>query len=265
MFNALSDDQIRSVAPSVFAIQAAGSVSDKYAFIPSYPIVRQLRTMGIFPVKVREAMKRAPDGRQYAYHEMRFRKNDGSDPMVTKHLGMLVPEVVLRNSHDRTSKAAFSAGIERLVCMNGMTAMVQGFAFVLRHVGKNTPDQVHQAVTSITGNFHRITDTAEAWSKIEMSPELRRRFGVEALKIRGTSLDIDPMSITHARRVEDHEPTLWNIFNRTQENLTKGGFQGRNPHGHVNSLRAIQSLVVDVEVNSKLWTLAQSFATEQGG
>lgn len=263
MFTALSDDQIRSVAPSVFAQQGAPTVSDRYAFIPSYPIVRQLRTMGIFPVKVREAIKKAPDGRAFAYHELRFRKAHDDDlTYATRHLGMLVPEVVLRNSHDRTSKAAFSAGIERLVCMNGMTAMVEGFAFVMRHVGNNTADQVHQAVTAITGNFHRITDTADAWAKIEMSPEMRRRFGTEALKVRGTSLLVDPSVVTASHRKEDDAPTLWNVFNSTQENLTKGGMQGRNPHGHVNSLRAIKSLVVDVEMNSKLWTLATSFANE---
>jgi hypothetical protein len=261
MLRPLSDDEIRHIAPSVFAIRPAPGVSDKYAFIPSYPIVRQLRTMNIFPVKVREAQKRGSSGRLFAYHEIRFRKLDTDNfAEQTKHLGMLIPEVILRGSHDRTSAYAFSAGIERLVCMNGMTAMVNGFAFVIRHVGKNVPDQVHEAATAITGNFHRIGEVAEAWSKIEMSPEMRRRFGEAALKVRGTSITVDPMVVTASHRQLDDPNTLWNVYNRAQENLTKGGMVGRNTHGHVNSMRAINSLMADVELNKGLWLLASEFA-----
>lgn len=268
MFDVLTDDEIRAAAPSVFATKPAPGVSDRYAFIPSYPIVRQLRTMNIFPVKARESLKRAPEGRQFAYHELRFRKMASLTDRLestyedTRHLGTLVPEIVLRGSHDRTSAYAFSAGVERLVCFNGMTAMVEGFAFVIKHAGRHVPDQVHQAATAITGNFHRIGETADAWSKIEMSPEMRRRFGEAALKIRGSSLAVDPLVVTASHRSIDDPNTLWNVFNRAQENLTKGGLVGRNPHGHANSMRAIKSLVVDVELNKGLWTLAKDFADD---
>ncbi|SFA93208.1 hypothetical protein SAMN05444579_101640 [Delftia tsuruhatensis] len=33
------------------------------------------------------------------------------------------------------------------------------------------------------------------------------------------------------RRFEDRRPGLWSVFNRTQENLTKGGLHGRSANG----------------------------------
>jgi hypothetical protein len=33
------------------------------------------------------------------------------------------------------------------------------------------------------------------------------------------------------RRFDDRRPDLWSVFNRTQENLTKGGLHGRSANG----------------------------------
>ena len=56
-FDGLSDDQIRSEAPSVFATHPSDKVSDKYAYLPSYHVVRAMRK------KLRRSIKEA-DGRR---------------------------------------------------------------------------------------------------------------------------------------------------------------------------------------------------------
>ena len=42
-FDGLSDDQIRAEAPSVFATHPSDKVSDRYAWLPSYQVVRAIR------------------------------------------------------------------------------------------------------------------------------------------------------------------------------------------------------------------------------
>ena len=97
----LSDFELRRAAPSVFAEAPAPTVSKQYTYIATFPIVEQLRGMGLAPVAAREGRKRAPDGRQYALHEIRFSPVDRPAwENKTRELGQLTPQVLLRNSHE---------------------------------------------------------------------------------------------------------------------------------------------------------------------
>ena len=46
----LNDDQIRAVAPSVFAATPQTGVSERYAFVPTAQVVSRLREAGWTPV-----------------------------------------------------------------------------------------------------------------------------------------------------------------------------------------------------------------------
>lgn len=258
----LTDEQIRTIAPSVFSLRPDPRVSNRYAYIPSYQSLRQLRVMGLVPVKARESLTK--NGvREYAMHEIRFRKGGGW-PDSTKELGQLIPEVVLRNSHDLSSPLSFNGGLHRLVCLNGMTVVDQGMSFTIRHMGRNVHDQVHTAVTSIVGHFARVVETARSWSNIRMSPGLQRKFVLGALDARGTSLDVaDPLEIIKPQRPFDIGDDLWRVFNRAQENLTRGVRASMTDRGGTGRrLTPIRTLARDVEFNRKLWTLASDLAHE---
>jgi hypothetical protein len=54
--------------------------------------------------------------------------------------------------------------------------------------------------------------------------------------------DNKPAPITESqilmpRRFDDRRPDLWSVFNRTQENLTKGGLHGRSANGRRQQTR----------------------------
>lgn len=260
--HALSDDQIRASAPSVFATAPAPTVSDRYAYIPSYPIVRALRLIGLHPVEARQGSKKSPDGREFAIHRLRFQKFGGAFNWAdeTPQLGGLIPEVLLLNSHDRTSGLSFSAGLKRLVCLNGMTVADASFQFAVRHTGKRVVGDAIAGAQAITNRFGELIDTAKAWQGIEMSEDLRAKFAKGALEIRGTSIDVTPEVLLHPRNFLDTSNDLWAVYNRAQENLTKGHISGTNAQGAHRSVRGIKSLTVDIDMNRKLWTLAKTFA-----
>ena len=58
------------------------------------------------------------------------------------------------------------------------------------------------------------------------------------------------------RRFEDRRPDLWSVFNRTQENLTKGGLHGRAANGRRQQTRPVQGIDSDIRLNRALWLLA---------
>lgn len=257
----LTDEQILKAAPSVFATAAAPTVSDKYVYVPSYQIVRDMRNMGFSPVRVREGKKRAPDGRQFALHEIRFRDlREGKSETRAPELGDLTPELILRNSHDRTSGIALDAGIFRLVCLNGMTVADQHFSVRVKHYGNKARELVHEGAGELVNHFGEVIDTCKYWSKIELTDDQMREFAKKAIEARDVTTEIDPTTILTPRRWNDTKPTLWNVFNRAQENFTNGNVWGRRSTGHVRHINRITSLARDVDLNRKLWTAAAEMA-----
>lgn len=68
-----------------------------------------------------------------------------------------------------------------------------------------------------------------------------------------------PITETHVltpRRFDDRRPDLWSVFNRTQENLIKGGLQGRATKGRRQSTRPVQGIDQNLRLNRALWLLA---------
>ena len=257
---AMTDEDIRRIAPSVFATHPAPGVSDKYTFIPTYQVLRQLRLNGLECFKVREGKKRAPEGREFAIHELRFRA-PGYQSFAdgTRELGMLIPEVILRSSHDRTSGFSLVAGVMRLICLNGATVEDTAFKIAVRHLGRSTAAVVDGANT-VAQHGTAVIDKARAWSNILFDEPERVSFAERAVEARGSALKIDPRELLKPRRAFDAGSDLWTTFNVIQENLTRGGQPGQRADGHYVSVNRIRTLVADVSMNRKLWTAAEDFA-----
>ncbi|MDX9839223.1 MAG: DUF932 domain-containing protein, partial [Azoarcus sp.] len=69
----LSDDQIRAVAPSIFADAPHGSRSERYAYIPTATVLTKLRQEGFEPFMVCQTRVRNEDRREYTKHLIRMR------------------------------------------------------------------------------------------------------------------------------------------------------------------------------------------------
>jgi hypothetical protein len=111
----LSDDQIRRVAPSIFADGKHESRSERYTYIPTIDVLRGLRNEGFQPFMVCQTRVRHDDRREFTRHMIRMRHADD----IT---GEEANEIILLNSHDGTSSYQMLAGAYRFVCQNGMVA-----------------------------------------------------------------------------------------------------------------------------------------------
>src|SRR5258708_18598080 len=139
----LHDDQLRALAPSVFAAQAMPGVSSRYAFVPTAQLVGRLRDAGSAPVSAVEQKVKLDERRGFQKHLIRFQRRD-----VVPVKGEYTPELCLINSHDRSSAYQLHAGLFRFVCGNGMIVADTTFGRVsIRHSGFTPEDVIETSFT----------------------------------------------------------------------------------------------------------------------
>jgi hypothetical protein len=138
----ISDDEIHRFAPSVFASQPIESVSEKYSSLPTSSILNGMRANGWVPVRALEQQIRTEARRGFQKHVVRFAR---SEHLQTWEKNQVRPEVVLVNSHDKSSAYQLHCGLFRLVCTNGMVVSDGTFQRIsIKHSGFN-PDSVIEA------------------------------------------------------------------------------------------------------------------------
>jgi hypothetical protein len=261
----LADDQIRAVAPSVFAATPQAGVSERYAFVPTAQVVSKLREAGWSPVEASQQLVRLDDRRGFQKHVLRFQRHD-----VKAIVGEYTPELVLVNSHDRSSAYQLQAGLFRFVCGNGMIVSDSTFERVsIRHSGF-TPDEVIEASFKLLDGIPAITSRVEVFKNRKLTTPELETFAGAALRLRfddENQTPINPNRLLDSRRWEDKGDDLWHVFNRVQENLIRGGqrdFSRRREDGRrFPRTRAIAGLDQNIRLNRELWNLAERVANNQ--
>uniref|UniRef100_UPI002041828E DUF932 domain-containing protein n=1 Tax=Escherichia coli TaxID=562 RepID=UPI002041828E len=95
----LTDDELMQFVPSVFSGDKHESRSERYTYIPTINIINKLRDEGFQPFFACQSRVRDLGRREYSKHMLRLRR-DG-------HInGQEVPEIILLNSHDGSSRGA---------------------------------------------------------------------------------------------------------------------------------------------------------------
>ena len=227
----LSDDQIRAVAPSIFADAPHGSRSQRYSYIPTAAVLQELRGEGFEPFMVCQTRVRQDDRRDYTKHMIRLRH-------ASQINGREANEIILLNSHDGTSSYQMLAGMFRFVCSNGL-------------VCGDTVADVH--------GFDRAQEYRDAMQAITLDAGESEVFARAALALKydeDKPAPITESQILMPRRTDDSRRDLWSVFNRTQENLVKGGLSARAANGRRQTTRPVQGIDNGIRLNRALWLLA---------
>jgi len=247
-------NHLRAKAPSIFAEEPYGGMSDKYKFIPTSEVVEKLLGEGFIVSSFQENRVRSEDKHGFAKHTVRFRQ-----PRLAPQVGDVIPEVVLTNSHDGTSAFQLSAGLYRLVCSNGMIVGNDMINVRQRHSG-NVGDVI-EGVFSVLNEMPEVIDTAQRWQGITLSNEQRVAFAKAAIPLRWdadehNNFPVRADQILRPRRQADVAPTLWNTFNVMQEHIIKGGVRAISSNGRRRASKAVNSVNEDTRLNKALWSLA---------
>jgi len=252
---ALTHDEIRAKAPSIFTEQHLETLSDKYQFMPTSVVLEDMEKLGWNCVNTREIKARKRKG--YQKHVMVFRNpelvitgEDGDDTF---------PQVILTNSHDGTSTFVLRAGIYRLCCENGLVIATSEFeSLKIRHMGYNFEELQH----SIQIILERLPQTIEFMNKMvetQLNEQQAEQFAEEAVKLRfpGIHIQVNLKDLLEPTRPQDEGSSIWNIFNLVQEKLIHGDFEYvMVEKGKTRKARPIKNFQQDIALNEKLFSLA---------
>ncbi|MDQ0507239.1 DUF932 domain-containing protein [Xanthobacter agilis] len=252
---ALDNETLYRHVPSIFAREAHDSRSERYVYVPTIEIVEGLRREGWFPFFAVQAVPRDGERMGHAKHMLRLRRDGGIGKQEAA-------EVIIVNSHDGTSAYQMFAGVLRFVCTNSMIAGERFEEVRVPHKG-GIQDQIIEGVYTVAEDFPRLIDATEGMKDTRLSSDEQRVLAEASLVARygEDESPVRPDQIIAPRRREDVGQSLWQTFNVIQENLIRGGVDGRRQtsDGRIrrSRTRAINGIDQNVGLNRALWTLAE--------
>lgn len=261
MRNALSLEQVRRLAPSVFATTPWCEVSDSYRFVPTIEVLDAMLAKGWQVVQAGQARTRIPGKGDFTKHVLRMQHPD------MPRVGDSVSELALMNAHDRTSAYKLYSGVFRFICLNGLIACSEKYdAIVTRHSGRgNLVQEVIEGSYRIIENAPKVHAQITDWRGMELNRAQQVAYANAASELRDVTVKASPEQLIESWRAEDKAATVWNTFNVVQENLIRGGqgvivrneTTGRRSYRHT---RAIKSVNEDAKLNRALWRLTEELA-----
>jgi hypothetical protein len=263
----LTEDEIRSAAPSVFATTAHESRSARFTPIATIDVIRMLDQEGFGVVGAVQSVSRLPDRKDFAKHMLRLRKKDD----VQRRVGDTVFETLLKNANDGSAAYDLLAGLFRIRCLNSMVAMdTQMSTQRVRHSGDVAP-KVIEGVFSVLKDADRALNAPDKWGQLQLAAPEQMFLAEAAHAIRfpvdennNQTTNVKPEQLLNVRRTGDAGTDLWTVFNRLQENVVRGGLdnfgynaEGRFRRAHTREVKGIDQ---STALNRALWTLGEKMA-----
>jgi hypothetical protein len=263
----LTEDEIRSAAPSVFATTAHESRSARFRPIATIDVIRMLDQEGFGVVGAKQSVARIEDRKDFTKHMLRLRKKDE----VQRRVSDTVFEVLLKNANDGTAAYDLLSGLFRIRCLNSLVAMdTQMSTQRVRHSGDVAP-KVIEGVFSVVKDAERALNAPDQWGQLQLAAPEQMFLAEAAHAIRfpvdennNQTTNVKPEQMLHVRRTGDIGDDLWTVFNRVQENVVRGGLnnygynaEGRFRRAHTREVKGIDQ---STALNRALWTLGEKMA-----
>lgn len=265
-YSALDADYIRAIAPSVFTHHGNDTVSDKYAVVRTDTIIDVLAKEGFHPVAAKQQGCHHPETAPFTRHLVIFRPQKFLNR--APDINEIIPEVLLRNSHDGRSAYQLCLGLFRQVCTNGMVVADSTLSKIsVPHKGEGLMDRIIEGTYEIIANSDKAIDELMSWQGLKMRKADIETYAKNAFLLKHDVEDLDVYAwdtLYRIRRFEDQSNDLYHVFNRVQEGLMKGGIhgwktmEGKKPRSV--STKSIRGIDANLKLNRELWELTQQTA-----
>ena len=247
----LTHEELMQHTPSVFGEEKHSSRSERYAYIPTITLLESLQREGFQPFFACQTRVRDQSRREHTKHMLRLRR-------AGQITGQQVPEIILLNSHDGSSSYQMLPGLFRSVCCNGLVCGTSLGEVRVPHKG-DVVGKVIEGAYEVLGVFDRVDEKRDAMQSLLLPPPAQQALAKAALTYRfgEEHQPVTESQALSARRWQDEQNDLWSIFNRLQENLSKGGLSGRSAQGKRSRTRAVNGIDGDIKLNRALWVMAE--------
>src|SRR5258708_5480377 len=258
---AISDEELHQLAPSIFASQPIEGVSDRYSFLPTSSILKGMRDNAWVPVRAEQQSVRTEARRGFQKHLIRFARVEHLD---TWEKNQVRPEVVLLNSHDKSSAYQLHCGLFRLVCSNGMVVSDAVFHRIsIKHSGFN-PDSVIEASFKVLGAVPDIMNNVQLFQDRILTDAERLVLATGAATYpcdKPTKAPVNASMLLNPRRYGDGAKDLWTPLNTNQQNINHADHRDysrrRSDGSRMPKSRAIKGIDEDMKLNKALWQMAE--------
>jgi len=261
---ALTEEEMRKIAPSIFAVEAHESRSEKFRPIPTIEVLRGLQKEGFAPVGVKQSRSRDESKFEFTKHMIRLRRLDDTKYRV----GDNVCEIILKNANDGTSAYDLMAGMFRIACLNSMVAQTSTLDSVkVRHSG-DAITNVIEGTYRVLGETEKLLAAPQDWGQIKLNRDAQMALAESAHVLRfgdaegNVTTPIKPEQLLVPRRHEDVSNDLWTTANVIQEHVIRGGDHARSTEGTRRRIttRPVQGIDQDIKLNKALWMLTDKLA-----
>jgi len=254
----LTTQELQTQAPALFTEEPHYEASDKYHFVSTIEVINAIKTLNWYPTSVQQSSVKDATKEGYQRHIVRFRHFD--DLLNPQENAV---ELLLFNSHDRSTAFSISAGIYRFICANGLVIADSVFeSYKIKHIGERDND-VHTAIANITAFKPKLEAKIDRFESIVLSQSEKESFARSSIQLRFEEhLKVNPTDLLIPHRDEDTKDDLYTVLNVIQENLLRGNISGINKAtGRRFTSREVTSIARDVDVNQGLWDIAERIAS----
>lgn len=255
----LSNDELFNVAPSIFSENPIETVSDKYAFVPTHKLLDIFRDAGYYPIMASESKARE-ENQGYQKHIIFFRSLEN---LLRPNAKDEYEDIVLTNSHNRTSSFIVDLAIFRIVCSNMLVVPSKSFVHhSIVHVGFNK-NKVKNAIAEVTSYMPKIKELVATFKSIHLTKAEEQMLANAAIDIRFDTNThyIEADELLKVNYEEDNVPTLWSAYNRIQEAMIRGGVKMKNLITNKTfTSKAINGIDATIKFNKELFEAVEQVA-----
>jgi hypothetical protein len=251
----LTLEQATTLVPAIGANSPSERVSNRYQFVSTRDILERVQRDG-WMITNATAQNRSP----YAQHRITLvHQNDLNVADSSDSEG--IPRIEMFNSHNLTKRLMFAIGFFRFVCSNGLI-VASGPSETIRIKHRFSGDrlsEIMEQVSQISSRFPTIQNTINHFKSREMTEDEQISFAQYAIKGRFNYRPSTPKRfrdvertverLLQSRRDADSGNSVWQVYNRVQENIINGmeGFS-----------RPIRGYSDNIRVNQLLWKGAET-------
>lgn len=255
--NTLTIEEAIKIAPSIGATQAGGKASLKYQFISTRNVLENVIDNG-WSITQASSQGRS----QFAQHRVTLVNNQD---LAKIEDGNHDQEGILRldlfNSHNLTKRFMLAIGYFKFACSNGLiVATGPSEAIKTKHrFSDNRLEAITEQINNASQRFPKILQTIESFKSRQLSDHEKVTFARYAIQGRYNYRKELPKKFQHlqpmidnvltSRRPEDDGDSVWEVFNRVQENIVRG-VEG--------SIRGIKGFGDSNRTNLLLWKGAET-------
>ena len=262
----LNENDLRALCPLAFKTEPTNpDVSDRYVQATTIDVVKDMEKLGWYPVQAKQCRAKRGSKGIRSFHMVAFQN---PDVKITRNGEVeCYPRIILTNSHDGFNSFKFMLGLFRLVCSNGLVVADEEFANLsIRHINY-TFEELRETVRIAMESVPEKVKVMNDMKNTILTQEQKEEMAMGAMKIR-KGLDVsDELQMTDETiqgllepvRTEDKGDDLWSVFNVLQEKVIKGQFYFSNGVSKARKQRGITSIKKDLEVNTKLFGLANNY------